>query len=64
MKLKFICVLLILACGSLLASPRKTPCPERETATVRIDKANTAAAAALADDTDFLPMHSFSMSVL
>ena len=38
MKLKFICVLLILACGSLLASPRKYPCPQADTASVRVEK--------------------------
>ena len=62
MKLKSICVLLILACTTLLASPRKYPCPERETATARVDKAVTEAA--VADDTDFLPMHRFSKTVL
>lgn len=62
MKLKVICVLLILACGSLLASPRKYPCPEREAAAVRIDKAP--AGTAMATDTDFLPLHRFSGTVL
>ena len=62
MKLKFICVLLILACGSLLASPRKYPCPQADTASVRVEKAN--ADAALAEETDLLPMHSMSGSVL
>jgi hypothetical protein len=62
MKLKTICVLLILACGSLLASPRKYPCPERETAAARIEKADTEKA--LADDTEFLPIHRFSGTVL
>jgi hypothetical protein len=61
MKLK-ICVLLILACTTLLASPRKYPCPEADTATVRVEKAN--ADAALAEETDLLPMHGMSGSVL
>lgn len=63
MKLKVICVLLVLACGSLLASPGKYPCPEREAASVRIEKANTGTAA-LADETEFLPIHRFSGTVL
>jgi hypothetical protein len=62
MKLR-ICVLLVLACGSLLASPRKHPCPEADTAAVRIEKAN-ADAAALAEETDLLPLHGMSGSVL
>jgi hypothetical protein len=62
MKLKSICVLLILACGSLLASPRKYPCPEREAAAARIIKAN--AGTAMAVDTDLLPIHRFSGTVL
>ena len=61
MKLR-ICVLLILACGSLLASPRKHPCPQADTASVRVEKAN--ADAALAEETDLLPMHNMSGSVL
>ena len=61
MKIR-ICVLLILACGSLLASPRKYPCPQADTASVRIEKAN--ADAALAEETELLPMHSMSASVL
>ena len=62
MKLKSICVLLILACGSLLASPRKFPCPERAAAEARIEKAGTETA--LADDTELLPIHRFSGAVL
>jgi hypothetical protein len=62
MKLKSICVLLILACGSLLASPRKYPCPEADTAAVRVEKAK--ADPALAEETDLLPMHGMSGSVL
>ena len=61
MKLR-ICVLLILACGSLLASPRKYPCPQADTASVRMEKAN--ADAALAEETEFLPMHMMTGSVL
>lgn len=63
MKLKFICVLLILACTTLLASPRKYPCPQADTASARIEKAN-ADAAALAEETELLPMHHMSGSVL
>ena len=61
MKLK-ICVLLILACTTLLASPRKYPCPQADTASVRIEKAN--AGATLGEETELLPMHSMSASVL
>jgi hypothetical protein len=62
MKLKIICVLLIVACGSLLASPRKYPCPEREAAAARMEKAATETA--LADDTELLPFQRFSGTVL
>jgi hypothetical protein len=62
MKLKIICVLLILACSTLLASPRKYPCPEREAAAARIEKAGTETA--LADDTELLPIQRFSGTVL
>lgn len=61
MKLR-ICVLLILACGSLLASPRKYPCPQADTASVRVDKTN--ADAMLAEETELLPMHNMSGSIL
>lgn len=63
MKLKSISVLLILACSSLLGSPRKFPCPEREATTARIEKPATEAAA-MTDDAVFLPMHHFSTTVL
>jgi len=62
MKLKSICVLLILAYGSLLASPRKTPCPEPDVASAPVDETRTEAARSV--DTDILPMHWFSMTVL
>lgn len=62
MKLKSICVLLILACSSLLASPRKFPCPEREAATVRIEKAQIETAQT--DDADLLPIHGFTGTFL
>jgi hypothetical protein len=62
MKLKAICVMLVLACGTLLASPRKLPCPEAQAA-ARVEKAHTEATA-LADDADFLPIHRFSSTVL
>jgi hypothetical protein len=62
MKLKVICVMLILACGTLLASPRKYPCPERAAAEARINKAATETA--LIDDIELLPFQRFSGTVL
>jgi hypothetical protein len=60
MKLKSISLLLILACTTLLASPRKLPCPGREAA-ASIIKTGTVA---VADDSDLLPMHRLSMIAL
>lgn len=62
MKLKTICVILILACGSLLASPRKLPCAGRAATEVRIEKACTETAQN--DDTQLLPIQRFSNTVL
>jgi hypothetical protein len=61
MKLKSICVLLVLACGSLLASPRKISCNqsgcEAEVIKVSTETAHN-------DETQFLPIQRFSNTVL